>query len=163
MFNKKSRDYFNLAPIILNGQELPWVKKVTHLGNVLEADNSMKADIAIKRGKFIGKVNSLLQEFHYVSSQLLIKLVNVYASSFYGSCLLDLLSKDVERIYTTWNVTVRNVFRLDRSTHRVLIEPLSDCLHLKVMLLSRYVSFHRELIRSPKISCGFLPGYKRST
>ena len=59
VFNKKSRDYFNLAPIILNGQELPWVKKVTHLGNVLEADNSMKADIAIKRGKFIGKVNSL--------------------------------------------------------------------------------------------------------
>ena len=144
VFNKKSRDYFNLAPIILNGQELPWVKKVTHLGNVLEADNSMKADIAIKRGKFIGKVNSLLQEFHYVSSQLLIKLVNVYASSFYGSCLWDLLSKDVERIYTTWNVTVRNVFRLDRRTHRVLIEPLSDCLHLKAMLLSRYVSLHIE-------------------
>ena len=156
VFAKKTQKNSNLAPITLNGQELPWVKKVTHLGNVLEEDNSMKMDLALKRGKFIGKVNSLLQEFHYVDSGMLMTLVNVYASSFYGSSLWDLMSKDAEKLYRTWNVTVRNVYRLDRRTHRNLIEPLSNCLHLKGMLLSRFVSFHRELLKSRKFSVRFL-------
>ena len=66
------------------------------------------------------------------------------------------MSKDAEKLYRTWNVTVRNVYRLDRRTHRNLIEPLSNCLHLKGMLLSRFVSFHRELLKSRKFSVRFL-------
>ena len=64
VFSKKPQDYRRLAPVMLNGQKLPWVKKVNHLGNILEIDNSMKSDMALKRGRFIGKVNQLLQEFH---------------------------------------------------------------------------------------------------
>ena len=99
----------------------------------------MRADIALKRGKFIGKVNSLLQEFHFTDSSVMMKLINIYASSFYGSCLWDLMSKDAEKVYTSWNVTVRNVFGLNRRTHRNLIEPLSNCLHLKGMLSGVYI------------------------
>ena len=70
----------------------------------------MKTDCILKRGRFIGKVNSLLQEFHFVDSTVFIKLLNIYASSFYGSSLWNLYSPEVERIYKSWNVTVRNVF-----------------------------------------------------
>ena len=84
------------------------------------------------------------------------KLINVYTTSFYGSCLWNLLSKDVGRIFTSWNVTVRNVFSLDRKTHRFLIETLSGCMHLKTMLLSRFVGFHHELVKSPKFCIRFL-------
>ena len=49
-----------VEPILLNGDPLPWVKEVKHLGNTLQADNSMKTDCILKRGRFIGKVNSLL-------------------------------------------------------------------------------------------------------
>ena len=69
---------------------------------------------------------------------------------------MNLLSKDVERIYTSWNVTVRNVFGLDCKTHRSLIEPLSGCLHLKAMLLSRFVNFHHKLIQSQKFCVRFI-------
>ena len=31
--------------ITLNGNELPWVSKVKHLGHVLRTDNSMKIDV----------------------------------------------------------------------------------------------------------------------
>ena len=41
-------------------------------------------------------------------------------------------------------------------THRSLIEPLSGRHHLKVMLLSRYVKFYRELLKSPKFTIKFL-------
>ena len=132
------------------------MNKVNHLGCVLESDNSMKADISNKRGKFIGKVNSMLQEFHYANPTTLLELVCVYASNFYGSSLWDLRSKNVDKIYTTWNVMIRNVFKLDRMTHRSLIEPLSGRHHLKVMLLSRYVKFYRELLKSPKFTIRFL-------
>ena len=156
VFSKKPRDCSKLAPVMLNGQKLPWVKKVNHLGNVLEMDSSMRSDMALKRGRFIGKVNSLLQEFHYVDSDLLMRLINVYATSFYGSCLWDLRSKDAEKLYTSWNVTIRNVYRLERRTHRSLIEPLSGCLHLKTMLSSRFVKFHQELLKSSKFCVRFL-------
>ena len=63
-FSKKSRDSINLRRLSLDGDKLPWVKSLKHLGNVLQNDNSMKIDMSIKRGQFIGRINSLLQEFH---------------------------------------------------------------------------------------------------
>ena len=156
VFTKKAKDHMNLAPVTLNGVPLPWVKKVSHLGCTLESDNSMKADIAQKRGKFIGKVNSLMQEFHFASSSVMVKLINVYTTSFYGSPLWDLLSADCQRLYSSWNVTVRNVLNLERTTHRYMVEPLSGCLHPQVMLASRYVSFYRGLLNSTKFCVRYL-------
>ena len=51
--------YFNIVDH-LDGNPLPWVTEVKHLGNTLESDNSMKMDCAVKRGVFIGKVNYIL-------------------------------------------------------------------------------------------------------
>ena len=66
IFSKKKVDSRNVAPVMLNGDPLPWVPHVKHLGNTLQCDNSMQMDMAQKRGKLIGKLNSLSQEFHYV-------------------------------------------------------------------------------------------------
>ena len=59
VFTKKLRDRQNVAPVLLNGDPLPWVEEVKHLGNVLECDNTMTRYIATKRGEFIGKLNTL--------------------------------------------------------------------------------------------------------
>ena len=40
IFAKKHRDRFNVCPVKLNGDNLPWVSEVKHLGNILESDNS---------------------------------------------------------------------------------------------------------------------------
>ena len=85
-----------------------------------------------------------MQELPFASSETMVKLINVYTTSFYGSPLWDLQSADVERIYKSWNVTIRNILNLDRRTHRYLIEPMSRCLHPKVMLMSRLASFHKS-------------------
>ena len=61
VFAKEKKNENSIAPIILNGDPLPWVTEIKHLGNILESNNSMKKDCLAKRGKFIGKVNSLLQ------------------------------------------------------------------------------------------------------
>ena len=132
----------------LNGCELPWVSQAKHLGHTLQLNNSMKIDIQLKRGAFIGKVNSLLQEFHYSDPKVLLKLIQSYACNVYGSNTWDLFSADSQKLYTTYNVTVRNLLKIPRTTHRYLIESLTNIPHLYVQLLSRYVTFAQSLMES---------------
>ena len=146
VFTKRKKPGQPPANIQLNGVILPWVTQVKHLGHTLQSDNSMKVDIALKRGAFIGKVNSLLQEFHAVSPEVFIKILNVYATSLYGSNTWDILSTDCEKLYNSYNVTIRNALHIDRCTHRYLIQPLSGNPHLKVMLASWYASFFQSLV-----------------
>ena len=156
IFSPKVKDRTDVAPILLNSDPLPWVTEVKHLGNILQCNNSMKRDVAVKRGKFIGKVNSLLQEFYYADPAVVIKLLKVYCTSFYGSSLWDIYSADVDRLYKSWNVSVRNIFNVPYTTHRYLIEPLSDCPHPKTMISGRYVKFVHSLASSSKPSVSYL-------
>ena len=59
-FSKNLKEVKNLRNVKLDGQLLPWVTHVKHLGNILQSENSMKLDISLKRGQMIGKINSLL-------------------------------------------------------------------------------------------------------
>ena len=90
----------------------------------------------------IGKINSLRQEFHYVEPEVFVKILNIYAASFYGSSLWDIFSPDCERLFAAWNVAIRMCFDVHRATHRYFIEEMSD----KVMLCSRVVTFHQSLL-----------------
>ena len=156
MFTKDKTDKDSLAPIMLNGDPLPWVETVKHLGNTLEVNNSMKTDCLQKRGKFIGKIHSLLQEFHYADPSVLLKILNIYVTSFYGSNLWDLYSKEVVKIFSSWNVTVRNIFRLPRTTHRFFIEAVSDCTHPKTMMCTRFMRFVENMKTCTKLSVRYL-------
>ena len=152
LFSKSMNLKNNVAPIILNGNALPWVDEVKHLGNILESNNSMTKDCLIKRGRYIGKVNSLLQELYFVQPSVLLKLISIYCTSFYGSSLWNLYSASVNRIFSAWNVTVRNVFSLPRNAHRYIVESISDICHPKVLLCSRYMKFI-ESLQTCKKSC----------
>ena len=150
IFSRKAIDRLNVGPVKLNGDDLPWVDEVKHLGNLLECNNSMKRDIAIKRGKFIGKLNSLAQEFFFTSPDTFLKILNIYAVSFHGSGLWNIFSDECERLYKAWNVAVRHAWKIPNTTHRYLIESISGTLHPKVMLASRYSGFAQSLLDSPK-------------
>ena len=93
LFAKRVPNMENIAPILLNGTPLPWVDQITHLGHILQNDNSMNIDCNIKRGQFIGKVHSLLQEFYFSSPTVLMKLVNIY-------CRLPLFMEATATIYS---------------------------------------------------------------
>ena len=114
----------------------------------------MKLDMA--HGKLIGKPNSFSQEFHYVEPRVFVNILNIYAASFYGSSLWDLFSSDCERIYAAWSVAIRICFQVDRTTHGYFIEELSESLHPKVMMCSRYAGFHQTLLKCDKFSVRYL-------
>ena len=156
VFTKEKNLKDRLAPIILDENPLPWVNSVNHLGHILESDNSMRFDCLAKRGKFIGKVHSLLQEFSYVDSTVLARILAIYVTSFYGSNLWNLYSSEVTKLFSSWNVTIRNVFNLPWTTHRFFIEEVSGTPHPKTMLCSRVVKFWETLRSCKKNSVRFL-------
>ena len=119
--------------------------------------------LTVKRGKFIGKLNSLSQEFHFVSPDNFIKILNIYAVSLHGSGLWNLFSDDCDRLYKAWNVAVRHAWNLPNTTHRYLIESISGSLNPKVMLASRYSKFVKSLQSSPKYSVKVLASMCSST
>ena len=84
IFSKQARARQGVLPVLLNGDPLPWVDQVKHLGNKLECDNSMKKDISMKKGSFIGKMNSLSQEFHLATPDVFLKIFNIYCTNFHS-------------------------------------------------------------------------------
>ena len=146
----------NVSPIIFDGVPLPWVEDLKHLGNIVQSDNSMTTDITVKRAKFIGKVHSLNQEFYFCNPYVVLNLYKIYACSFYSSSLFDLFSNKMNQLYRTWNKAVRILFNVPIDTHTYLIETISKSLHPKVMLSSRFVTFHRTNISCKKPSIRLL-------
>ena len=116
-----------------------------HLGMTIYCDNSLDKDCDVKRGKFVGKVHSLTQELYFASSDVLMKLLDVYCTSFYGSNCWDLFSNKCDRFYKAWNVSCRIILKISNLSHRYLIESLTDYIHPKVIMCSRFIKFHDSL------------------
>ena len=81
---KRPRD---LPSMNLCGTPLPWVDKVKHLGiTVSNIIDGCQKDIMIKRARYIERSTEILQEFYFVTSDMKMKLHNIYNSHFTGSC-----------------------------------------------------------------------------
>ena len=156
VFSPKVNERRGLSPIRLAGVSLPWVEDLKHLGNTFQSDNSMTIDMTLKRAKFIGKIHSINQEFHFCNPDVVMKLYNIYACSFYSSSLYDLFSTKLDQLYKTWNKTVRILYNVPMDTHTYLIDTISKSMHPKVMLSSRFVNFHRTNLSCSKPSVKLL-------
>ena len=156
IFSSKVTERRNVSPILLDGAPLPWVEELKHLGNIVQSDNSMTTDITVKRAKFIGKVHSLNQEFYFCNPYVVMNLYKIYACSFYSSSLFDLFGCKLGQLYRTWNKAVRILVNVPMNTHTYLIETISKSLHPKVMLSSRFVTFHKTNISCKKPSVRLL-------
>ena len=156
IFSRNKKHLDGIKEVTLDGHKLPWVTQVNHLGHVLQQDNSMSIDINAKRGLFIGRINFLLQEFHYVTPDVLLKFVQTYACNIYGSNTWDLFSSECQRLFTSYNVAVRTILKLPRTTHRYLLESLTDFPHLFVQLIARFVKFSKSLLENRSFEVRFL-------
>ena len=51
----------------------------------------------------------------------------------------------------SWNVSFRRMYDLPFQTHRNLVEPVSEQLHLKKLLIKRFLSFLQQIHKSDKV------------
>jgi hypothetical protein len=141
----------DLAPIFLNGDKLPWVDRVVHVGNTLFSNGKMEQDLKEKRGIYIERCMELNQEFMACPNQVKLKMHRLYNSHFTGSSLWDFSSVYFNMLCNSWNVNIRIMLDLPRDTHCYLVEELDDGPHVRNMIYCRYIKFLNTIFNGKRI------------
>ena len=140
-----------LPNISLCGTPLPWVSKIKHLGNMVSnVIDGGQLDMKVKNAKYIDKNNTLCQEFFFSHPQSKLKINTIYNSHFTGSQLWKFESKEMGKLESTYNKSIKIMFGLPWATHRYLMEPLTEQQHVRKTLVKRYLSFMQKILKSKK-------------
>ena len=59
-------------------------------------------------------------------------------------------------VENAWNVSVRKMYKIPRTTHRYLIEPITGMPHIKNILIKRFLRFIQQIENCPKKILGNL-------
>ena len=110
----------------------------------------MKQDLREKRAQFVQRNNEICQEFSFAHPCTKTQLNAIYNCHFTGSPLWDLFSRESEMLESTWNIAIRKMFKLNRTTHRYFIEPISEMKHVKWSLTKRFINFIQKIQLSSK-------------
>ena len=132
-------------------KNLPWIDKFKPLGNTITNDIVLTSqDICVKRAQFITKTIEICQEFWFACSRTKCDINQLYNSHFTGSPLWDLFGKETHSLESSYNLAIKNMYDLPISTHRHLIGPISNRRHLRITLISRFLSFIEQLRNTDK-------------
>ena len=110
----------------------------------------MAKDIKIKRAQYIQKNCEILQEFSFAHPMTILKVYQIFNSHFYGSPLFDLFSRECNMLEKSYNVSVRRMFDIPRESSSYFIESLTECPHLRSVLVKRFLKFVDKLNGSEK-------------
>jgi hypothetical protein len=147
-FRGKSGEVNYPAPILLNGDALPWVDTATHLGHELHQQCTMEYDARCKRASFIEKTTSIRETFNFARPEQKLSAISIYAGGMYGFALWDLFGPRAESAFKCWDTAVKLCWDcVPRSCHRWLVDsllaggqPSSRQNHMAM-----YVGFYRRL------------------
>ncbi len=81
-------------PVYLGLDKLQWYSQVKHLGHIFNCCLSFSADVANRKGQFIGCVNSIKTQFGFAHPVCKMKLLVTDRYSFYESSLWDLYGNE---------------------------------------------------------------------
>jgi hypothetical protein len=144
----KCSDNIKEPDIFLNGNKIEWSKHVKHLGHTLSCCLSSDKDIDLKKGKFIGCVNNIATEFQFAHPVTKAKLLQIYGCSFYGSNLWNFYGFSCDRLYKTWNISLRKLFKLPPQAHTRYLDVICNVRHIRFSLKLRFLSFIQTLFRT---------------
>ena len=131
----------------LQGNEIPWVDQIRHLGNFLNTPLNDKIDCRMKISSFYGYVNKLNANFGYLQATVLSTLFNSYCA-FYGSQNWRLGSICLNNVLIAWNKGVRCMLNLPRRTHTWMLGPLLEKYYLRYQFESRTIRFLKDIANS---------------
>ena len=98
--------------------------------------------------RFIGKYYSLRQEFGFLQPDKFFDIINIYATSFYGSNLW--LFSGNNKVFSNWSKMIKLNWGLPWAAHKYFLEEVSQSTHLKTKLFLRFLSFVKSSRESSK-------------
>ena len=147
-----SKDKNNLSNVRLNGDPLPWKDEVNHLGTTLTSKCSLGSDVMQKRAAFIQTCHNLNQEFCFATEDTKLRMLRLYNTALYSSSNWSFNSEEVLKFGRTWNTNLRILFNLPWDTHCWIMEELSDGIHLRQMIFSRFLKYIRSVAKNKRQS-----------
>ena len=141
------------APLLLDGKQLPWVPRATHLGHEICETGEMESDAAAKRGKFIQDSVNVRETFSFASPVEVLRATKIYCCAIYGSMLWRLDGLAAGQVFRAWNTCVKLAWGVPRATHTYFVDQLLSCgmTSLKTDILCRYSKFISSLKNSPSV------------
>ena len=109
-------------PIVLDGKKLPWVERVDHLGHVLQSTGSLEADACRARASFMARVDDLRDNLFFANPQQIVQGIQLYCCDGYGSMIWNLTSEYSEKFFRSWNIQVRNAWRVSNLVENYFAE-----------------------------------------
>ena len=147
-FLKRNRVLPNLT---LCGNPLPWTNKCKHLGTTITNKiDGCEDDMKVKNACYIQKNMELNQEFYFAHPETRFRINQIYNSHYSSSPLWDLFGNGARKIESSYNRSVKIMLGLPYNTHRCLIEPLTNSMHVKRVLIKRFLSFLDMITKSSK-------------
>ena len=114
-----------------DGQSLPVVDSMVHLGNTLQFNLSDKLDIRLKSMSFIRKANTVLFRFKCTDPLTKMKLFQSYCLSLYGSCLWRL---DCEELNSLSVSIIRRIWNLPRISHTSIVHSVGSVVSIHIIV-----------------------------
>ena len=140
-----------LPSMYLCGNPLPWTNKFKHLGiNIGNKIDGCVLDMSVKNAQYCSKNIELNQEFSFAHPFTKVKVNKIYNSHYYGSPLWNLFSAASVQIESSYNRSVKVMLDLPYGTHRSLIQPLTNDVHVKILLIRRFLTFMEKIKKSGK-------------
>ena len=140
----------------MNGNELKWWSKVEHLGNTLNEKLNDDDDIRLKCVDFVCKANYILSLFKFVNRKILISLLNIHCSSYYGAIIWDFNNVNVDNLNIRFKNAVRKIFNVPRHSRSSIIFKLSDTVSPEAIIHSRFIKFLHNAFNSNNSLISFM-------
>ena len=94
------------------------------------------------------RMNFLLNNFKLCSHDVKYRLVKSYCMAFYGYMLLDLSSKNINKLYVTWRKCTRKFLDIPHLTHSRYVSFIFDDVPIEAQLHKRSVKFLSNIMLS---------------
>ena len=130
---------------VSNNSVIPSSLQTDHLGHVVPVIGHEDINSLCN---FMLRMNFLLSNFKHCSHNVKYRLVKSYCMAFYGYVLLDLSSKNINKLYVTWRKCIRKFLDIPYQTHSRYISFIFDDVPIKAQLHKRSVKFLSNIMLS---------------
>ena len=147
---KSGRLKLQKPSIMLKGEPIEAVDCEMHLGNLIgNVDNNDLVSKCVS--EFMSRVNMVKSHFDGLPVESLYRLFKTFCMPLYGSQLLDLSDKSIEKFFCAWRKAIRYLFRLPFRTHSGLLPLIVDDVDVESQLNRRFLKFFKSLESSGNV------------
>ena len=118
----------------------------------------MEHDATIARARFIDQNVEVRQSFSFASPVKVVRALQVYCTSYYGSMLWDLQSEAAKKFCNAWTTGIKLAWDCPRAARTYLVQQVLACgsTSARTDIMSRYCRFFRGLQGSPSMEVSSL-------